>query len=236
MTTLITGASSGIGEALAYAAAKRGDKLFLCGRNKARLKAVAECCHAEWIVLDVADAKATAAWIRKISAKHPIDLVFANAGVSTGEETEENVRNTFSVNVQGCVNTVLPAIEAKAKQIVLTASIAGYGPLKACPSYSATKACVKTWGLSLRGYLAPKGIKVNVVCPGFVRSRITDKNTCPMPFFMEADEAAELILKRVEKNVGLIAFPWQMRLATWFLSILPFRLNELINAFLPKKA
>lgn len=236
MTTLITGASSGIGEALAYAAAKRGDKLFLCGRNKARLKTVAECCHAEWIVLDVADAKATAAWIRKVAAKHPLDLVFANAGVSTGEETEENVRNTFAVNVQGCVNTVLPAIEAKAKQIVLTASIAGYGPLKACPSYSATKSCVKTWGLSLRGYLAPKGIKVNVVCPGFVRSRITDKNTCPMPFFMEADEAAELILHRVEKNVGLIAFPWPMRLATWFLSILPFRLNELINSLLPKKA
>lgn len=236
MTTLITGASSGIGEALAYAAAKRGDKLFLCGRNKERLKTVAECCHAEWTVLDVADAKATAAWIRKVAAKHPIDLVFANAGVSTGEETEENVRNTFAVNVQGCVNTVLPAIEAKAKQIVITASIAGYGPLKSCPSYSATKSCVKTWGLSLRGYLAPKGIKVNVVCPGFVRSRITDKNTCPMPFFMEADDAAELILHRVEKNVGLIAFPWPMRLATWFLSILPFRLNELINSLLPKKA
>lgn len=236
MTTLITGASSGIGEALAYAAAKRGDKLFLCGRNKARLKTVAECCRAEWTVLDVTDAKATAAWIRKIAAKHPLDLVFANAGVSTGEETEENVRNTFAVNVQGCVNTVLPAIETNAKQIVLTASIAGYGPLKACPSYSATKSCIKTWGLSLRGYLAPKGIKVNVVCPGFVRSRITDKNTCPMPFFMEADEAAELILHRVEKNIGLIAFPWPMRLATWFLSILPFRLNELINSLLPKKS
>lgn len=235
MTTLITGASSGIGEALAYAAAKRGDKLFLCGRNKERLKTVAECCHAEWTVLDVADAKATAAWIRKVAAKHPIDLVFANAGVSTGEETEENVRNTFAINVQGCVNTVLPAIEAKAKQIVITASIAGYGPLKSCPSYSATKACVKTWGLALRGYLAPKGIKVNVVCPGFVRSRITDKNTCPMPFFMEADEAAEIILHRVEKNIGLIAFPWPMRFATWLLSILPFRLNELINTLLPKK-
>ena len=88
---------------------------------------------------------------------------------------------------------------------------------------------------SLRGMLAPEGIKVSVVCPGFIRSRITDQNTCPMPFFMEADKAADIILRRAEKNVGLIAFPWQMRFATWALSILPFRLNEWINGFLPKK-
>lgn len=240
--TVITGASSGIGEALAYACAKRGDELALCGRNSSRLQAVAEKCRTlgaravEAEVLDVSDAQKTSAWIAKARARGELDRVFANAGVSTGEETERNVRNTFAINVGGCVNTVLPAIEAGAKHIILTASIAGYGPLKSCPSYSATKACVKTWGLSLRGYLAPKGIKVSVICPGFVRSRITDKNTCPMPFFMEADEAAELILKRVEKNVALIAFPWPMRFATWLLSILPFRLNEIINRLLPKKA
>lgn len=237
MRTLITGASSGIGEALAIACAERGDELFLCGRNEARLKAVAERCGgANYRVVDVADAVAMRAWMRETAKGGELDLVFANAGVSTGEETEENVRNTFAINVGGCVNTVLPAIELKVRQIVLTASIAGYGPLKACPSYSATKACVKNWGLSLRGHLAAQGIKVNVICPGFVRSRITDKNKCAMPFFWEADKAARVILKRVEKDVPLIAFPWPMRLATWFLSCLPFRLNDLINKFLPKKA
>jgi short-subunit dehydrogenase len=83
--------------------------------------------------------------------------------------------------------------------------------------------------------LAPEGIAVSVICPGFIRSRITDANTCPMPFFMEADKAASIILKRADKNKGMISFPWPMRLSTWFLSIMPQFLNELINKLLPKK-
>ena len=245
MTTLITGASSGIGAALAIESARRGGKLFICGRDKARLDAVAGKCRdlgatVRADIVDVADEAATRRWLESCDAESPIDRVFANAGVSTGEETESNVRRTFAVNVGGTVNTVLPVIELFRRrgrgQIVITASIAGYGPLKACPSYAATKSCLKTWGLSLRGALAREGIRVSVVCPGFVRSRITDKNTCPMPFFMEAEKAAAIILTRADRNTGLIAFPWPMRLASWGLSILPQRLNELVGRVLPKKA
>ena len=255
MNTLITGASSGIGEALALECAKRGDTLFLCGRDKARLEDVVHRCRAlgspaYGTVLDVSDKDATKAWIQTSDSIASIDRVFSNAGVGTGIEDEGNVRRTFEINVGGALNVVLPAIElfrsrplgerprakrSQTRQIVITASIAGYGPLKSCPAYSATKSCVKTWGLALRGMLAPEGIKVSVVCPGFVRSRITDRNTCPMPFFMEADKAARIILSRADRNIGLIAFPWQMRLASWALSILPFRLNEFINRFLPDK-
>lgn len=255
MNTLITGASSGIGEALALECAKRGDTLFLCGRDRSRLDDVVHRCRAlgapaYGTVLDVTDREATKAWMQASDAIASIDRVFSNAGVGTGIEDEENVRRTFDVNIGGALNVVLPAIalfrsrrledpprprRSQTRQIVITSSIAGYGPLKSCPAYSATKSCVKTWGLSLRGMLAPEGIKVCVVCPGFVRSRITDRNTCPMPFFMEADKAARIILARADRNIGLISFPWPMRLATWALSILPFRLNEFINRFLPDK-
>ncbi len=247
MNTLITGASSGIGEALALACAARGDTLFLCGRDQVRLDDVVRRCRAlnaptYGTILDVTDREATAAWLQSCEAIAPIERVFSNAGVGTGIETADHVRRTFDINVNGNLNIVLPMLEifrqrrlGPERQILMTASIAGYGPIKSCPAYSATKSCIKTWGLALRGMLAPEGIKVSVICPGFVRSRITDRNTCPMPFFMEADKAAQIILKRADQNVGLIAFPWQMRFATWLLSILPFRLNEWINRLLPAK-
>lgn len=248
---LITGASSGIGAALAEEAARFGaGALFLCGRDQARLADIAERCRAagaarvQTAVLDVADATGVAHWMRHCAAEKPLDVIFANAGVSTGLEIPEHVRETFSVNVGGVVNTVLPALEllrgpraagAPPPAVVITASIAGYAPLAACPSYSATKACVKTWGLSLRAAYRRKGVRVCVVCPGFVRSRITDRNTCPMPFFMEAPAAARLIWRRVARNVGLIAFPWPMRFVTWLLGILPWCVAEWISRCLPGK-
>ena len=245
MNTLITGASSGIGEALALACARRGDRLFLCARNRERLEAVAAHCReltpepVRADILNVADENATRAWLESCDHDAPLERIFSNAGIGTGVEDEKNVRATFAINIGGALNVVLPAIELFRQhgggQILITASIAGYGPLKSCPAYSGTKAGVKTWGLALRGMLAKEHIKGSVICPGFVRSRITDRNTCPMPFFMEADRAARIILARADRNVGLIAFPWPMRFATWLLSILPFRLNEFINRFLPEK-
>lgn len=251
MNVLITGASSGIGEALALECARRGDALFLCARNVERLEKVAQACRdagAKSVLaetVDVSQEVAVSDWLKRCDAISPIERVFANAGIGTGEENEENVRRTFEVNVNGCVNTVLPVVELFRKrrksnpdaklQILITASIAGYGPISSCPSYSATKSCMKTWALAMRGMLKKENIQVSAVCPGFVRSRITDQNTCPMPFFMEADKAARIILSRADRNTGLIAFPWPMRFAVWMLSILPFTLNEFINKFIPSK-
>ena len=258
-SVLITGASSGVGEAIAVECARRGARnIFFCGRDGERIAAVARRCEdaagerggrvrACGRAVDVTDAEAVRAWMEECEAAAPLELVFANAGVGTGVESEENVRRTFATNVGGVVNVTLPAIEIfrrrpsapdgapRRRQVVITASIAGYAPLPTCPSYAATKAAAKSWGLSLRGMLKSEGIRVNVLCPGFIRSRITDRNTCPMPFFMEAERAARIILDRVDRDVGLIAFPWPMRLAVWLMSAMPWRLSEFIARMLPEK-
>lgn len=246
---LITGASSGIGEALAlyYAKQSQTENLFICGRNAQRLQEVKSKCekitqatiHAE--IIDVTDKSSVEKWINAAEKTAYLNLVFANAGVATLEETPQNVYNTFNINVIGVLNTVLPTIEIYKKRkdtnkiIAITSSIAGYHGLSTCPSYSASKACVKAYGEALRLDLLPYNIQVNTICPGFVRSGITDKNTCPMPFFMEAEPAAELIAHRIEKNIGLIAFPFPMRLASWLISILPNRLSDFIYKRLPHK-
>lgn len=244
---LITGASSGIGAALAlYYAKHNAENLFLCGRNIERLNAIkAQCeqfgCNVYIEQIDIANRQKTELWLQKCQQTAPLDIVYANAGISTGEETSENIYQTFSTNVMGVLNTILPTVEifksasSGSKTIVITSSIAGYHGLAACPSYSASKACVKAYGEALRNQLKPEGIQVNVVCPGFVKSRITDKNTCPMPFFMSAEKAAEIIARRVEKNVGLITFPWPMRFAAWLISILPNFVSDYIYSALPHK-
>lgn len=244
---LITGASSGIGEALAEYYAQNGAKsLFLSGRNEQRLKEVAERCQKHGakvfpMIIDVCKREEMVKWIADCDKQAPLNLVFANAGVSTGEENAANIYNTFNTNVMGVINTITPAIELykntpRKKQIIaITASIAGYHGLPSCPSYSASKACVKAYGEALRGSLKEYNIQVNTICPGFVKSRITDKNTCPMPFFMQADKAAKIIADGIEKNASLIAFPLPMRLAVWLMSCLPNKLSDFIYASLPHK-
>ena len=247
---LITGASSGIGEALAYYYASVGVKnLFICGRNQERLEAVKQNCEAfgatvDAKVLDVTDREKTQNWILEADKKQPLDLVVANAGVSTTQGGEDAVYKTFNTNVFGVLNTVHPALDVfltrkdlkkNNAQIAIVASIAGYHGLASCPSYSASKACVKAYGEALRVRYAADGIKINVICPGFVHSRITQKNQFPMPFIMDADKAAKLIAKGIEKNRPIISFPNLIRFATWFISILPNAISDKIYAIMPYK-
>ncbi len=244
---LITGASSGIGQALAIYYSQNGaQNLFICGRNAERLDKTAKICENNGTkvyskIIDVKNPNEIADWITECEKIASLHLVIANAGVATLNETPENIYNTFSTNIFGVLHTVIPTIEIykqrqdTQKAIAIISSIAGYHGLPSCPSYSASKACVKAWGEALRGDLLQYNIKVNTICPGFVRSRITDKNTCPMPFFWETEKAAKVIANRIDRNIGLIAFPWPIRFSAWFMSILPNKLSEFIYNRLPHK-
>lgn len=241
----ITGASSGLGKAIALAYAEKGVFLCLNGRSLKRLTETARLCRkkgaaVETFICDTRDALK----MKRYMNKHRFDLVFANAGVSVGvsgflDENEDQARYVFETNVLGTVNTVWPAIEQMRKrgkgQIVLTSSLTAYVGLPGAPAYSASKAAVRNWGAALRGWLAKDGIKVNTICPGFVKTHMTDANPFPMPFIMKAEKAAEIIKRGVTKNKGRIAFPLPMVLLCWFSGILPASWADFILRSMPKK-
>jgi short-subunit dehydrogenase len=224
---IITGANSGLGEALALYYAKEGVTLGLTGRNSETLKKAAAACEAKGAtvvqgVLDVSDAAAMEKWISDFDKKTPTDMVIANAGVSEnslgkGYDLASNTRDIFKTNVDGVFNTILPLVapmkERKSGQIVLMSSLAGFGPLPSSAPYSASKAAIKTYGECIRGLLARDGVNVNVVCPGYVKSPMTDANKYKMPFLVSMDFAVKAITSGIRANLPVIAFPYQASLA-----------------------
>ena len=246
-TILITGASSGLGAALAEVYAADGTTFALIARNEKRLEAVAARCRAqgakaECATIDVTDAAALAAWIADIDDRAPLDLVIANAGISggtSGGEGEDQARRIFAVNLDGVLNTVLPVIpRMRARhrgQIALMSSLAAFRGFPGAPAYCATKAAVKHWGEALRGTLRGDGVEVSVICPGFVRSAMTDANPFPMPMLMDSGRAAALIKRRLARNPARIAFPWPMYAAVWFFGMLPPLITDPLFARLPEK-
>lgn len=248
-SVLITGASSGIGRALAEDYARPGLHLWLSGRDAARLDGVVAACRARGAdalgrVIDVTDQAAMAAWISACDEVAPLDLVIANAGISGGTlgeggEAEAGVRAIFACNVDGVVNTVMPALERMRSrrhgQVALMSSLAGFRGMPGAPAYAASKAAVRSWGEGLRGWLGEEGIAVSVICPGFVESRITAANRFPMPFLMDAPRAAALIRRGLERDRARIAFPFPSYLAAWLLGVLPPGWTDRLLARLPRK-
>jgi len=246
---LITGASSGIGEALARAFAGPGIRLSLSGRDQARLATVAESCKASGAevataIVDVSDRGAMADWIAEVESARALDLVIANAGISAGtgdgEESEDQTRRIFAVNLDGVVNTVIPAVgfmrRRRRGQIAIMSSLAGFRGFPGAPAYCASKAAARVWGESLRGHLAASGIAVSVVCPGFVKSRMTAVNPFPMPFLIETEDAARIIRRGLARGRARIAFPWPLAAAIWLLSALPPGLTDGAMRRLPEKS
>jgi len=245
---LITGGSSGIGEALALEYAAPGMRLVLTGRDAKRLSKVAKACESNGAevmtkAIDVADRFAMADWLSQIDDAAPLDLVIANAGISMGTsgegDSEEKIRDIFAVNLAGVLNTIHPVMERmqdrKQGQIALVASIAAFRGLPGSPAYAASKAAVKSYGEGLRPRLARHGVGISVILPGFVRSRITDQNTFSMPFFMEAERAAKVIRTGLANNKARIAFPWPMHFLMWLLATLPASWADKLLSKSPEK-
>ena len=242
---VITGASSGIGEALALRYAGPGVSLALSGRDAPRLEAVAARCRergasAECTTLDVADRAAMEAWLGRLDAAGPLDLVIANAGVDGAAfPAEERLRAIFRINVDGVIATVEPAlalmIPRRRGQIAIMASLAGFVGMPGAPAYGASKAAVRVLGEALRGRHAADGIEVSVICPGFVRTRMTFDNRFPMPFLWEPERAARRIVRGLTRNRGRIAFPWPMYFGVRLLQLLPQPLLERLMARAPRK-
>jgi len=241
---LITGASSGIGEALAIHYSKPDVTISICGRNEERLNKVAAKCrilgatiHTK--IINVADKPAMQKWMLECDAREALDLIIANAGVSGSAGDFKNADDLFAVNMNGVCNTIHPIlptmIERGHGQIAMLSSLAGYRGLPSAPAYSASKCFVKAYAEALRGQIRLSGVKINVICPGFVKSRITDQNNFKMPGFMQADSAAKLIANGLRKNKPVIAFPSTMVFGAWFLSILPSFLFQWVADKLPNK-
>lgn len=249
LSILITGASSGIGAALACACASEGTTLFLGGRDGLRLDEIAGTCRRRGArvattQVDVVDEKAMSDWIANADGEVPLNLVIANAGISggtarDGPESPEQASEIFAVNVDGVRNTVMPALTCMRRrgegQVVLMSSLASFRGFAGAPAYCASKAAVRVYGEGLRAAHANDGIRVSVICPGFVRSRMTDGNVFPMPFLMDADRAAAIILRGLARNRARIAFPWPMYAAALLVQAMPSALAERISRSLPAK-
>ena len=142
-------------------------------------------------------------------------------------------------SIGGVFNTVLPLIprfEARRDgQIAIMSSLAGLRGLPSVPTYAASKNAVRAWGDALRPRLAPSGIRVSVICPGFVESRITADNRFHMPFMMTAEAAALATIRGLERNRGRIYFPWQLAIPTRIVAALPVVLGNRLLMRVPFK-
>ena len=238
----ITGASSGIGAALARHYAAGGATLALVGRRKDALDALARSLPGEHAVyrLDVAASAALAEAAADFIGRFGLpDVVIANAGVSVGTLTEEAgdlaaFERVLRTNVLGMVATfqpfVAPMRERGEGRLVGIASVAGIRGLPGAGAYSASKAAVIAYLESLRVELYGSGVKVVTITPGYIETPMTAVNDYPMPFMLPADEAARRFARAIDAGTGYTVIPWQMGVVAKLLRLLPNPLFDRVFA------
>jgi short-subunit dehydrogenase len=242
----ITGASSGLGRALAELYAAPGVTLSLSGRNRERLEATAAACRARSAdadarCVDVTDPAAMHDWLTGRDAAAPIDLLIANAGIGGSAvvpgpsgEAGGMAREIFAINTLGVINAVTPIlprmIARRGGQLVLVSSMNSYLGFPQAPAYSASKAAVRIYGEGLRRLVRRHGVRVTTVMPGFIDTPMSQTLGMRRPFCWPADVAARRIARDVARGAAECVFPWQLRLSTGLSNYLPLAVTDFILA------
>lgn len=233
---LITGATSGIGRALAVHYAKPQRTLILHGRDAVKLDNLVRLCQArgaavQTLSFDLAQRERLPAWQTRLAQLGAVDLVLVNAGISSnigpdaqGESWPDAAR-VLDVNLYAAMATVagvLPAMRQRGQgQIGLVSSLSAWFGLPLTPGYCASKAGLKAYGEALRGWLASEGVAVNVVLPGFVASDMSAAFPGPRPQLWSPERAARRIAAGLARNRARISFPFPLNLGMWWLAVLP---------------
>jgi short-subunit dehydrogenase len=227
----VTGASSGIGAALARELADRGATVAISARDVEKLREVAGD-RMLVIPVDVTDRAATVAAGGTVrAALGGLDVAVLNAGTWSRFRPEQWDSEAFAdqlqTNLMGTIyalEAVVPTMLAEGRgRIVGTASVAGYRGIPGAEAYGATKAALLNLFESLRGSLGPRGIVVQTVAPGFVKTPMTERNTFPMPFMVSPEEAARAIADGMAKDKAEIVFPLPMMMLMKAARLMPVR-------------
>jgi len=255
LRVFITGASSGIGAALAREYAARGAVLGLLGRRTDALHALAASLPASGdhhiYTVDVTDHAALAAAAADFIAREGgADVVIASAGVSAGTLTERpgdlsQFAEIFAINVTATVATFAPFVETMKRKeangvaprrLVAIGSVAGIRGMKGAGAYCASKSAVHTYAESLRLELQPHGIRVVTIAPGYIDTPMTRQNRFPMPFLMPVDRFAATAVRAIDAGVRYRVIPWPMGVVARVLRLLPNVLFDALFAHAPTKS